>query len=83
MNVEQEVEKIIERNKKVELDKAWETSFTRRLIIALMTYLIVVLFLWIIKFANPWMNALIPTLAFILSTSTLPFFKKMWLKYRK
>ena len=30
-NLEKEIEKIKERNKKVELDKAWETSWIRRI----------------------------------------------------
>lgn len=78
-----EIKAIIERNKRVEKDKAWETSFTRRVIIALMTYLLIVLFLWMIKFSEPWLNALVPTIAFVLSTLTLPFFKEIWLKYQK
>lgn len=83
MDVKKELERIIERNKRVEADKAWETSLTRRFIIALMTYLLIVLFLWIIKIPHPWLNALVPTIAFILSTLTLPFFKKWWSKYRR
>jgi len=83
MDIKQEINKIIERNKKVEADKAWETSFTRRLIIAVMTYLIIVLFLYTIKVPYPWLNALIPAIAFMLSTLSLPFFKKLWLRYRK
>ncbi len=78
-----EIKAIIERNKRVEKDKAWETSFTRRVIIAVMTYLLIVLFLWMIKVSEPWLNALVPTIAFMLSTLTLPFFKKIWLKYQK
>jgi len=37
-----EINKIKTRNKKVEFDKAWETSTTRKIIIALLTYLIIV-----------------------------------------
>ncbi len=76
-----ELKAIIERNKRVEKDKAWETSFTRRLIIAIMTYLMIVLFLWMIKVDYPWFVALVPTIGFILSTLSLPFFKKLWLSY--
>ena len=79
MNIEKEVKQIIQRNEKVEADKAWETSFTRRAIITIMTYLIIVLFLYIINISSPWINALIPTIAFMLSTLTLPFFRKLWL----
>jgi len=76
-----EIETLKERNKRVEADKAWETSKTRRLIIALMTYFVVVFFLWSIAAPKPWLNALVPTVGFLLSTLTLPFFKKLWLKY--
>jgi len=47
MNIEQEILKIIERNKKVELDKKWETSFTRKILIAVLTYFVIVLFFYI------------------------------------
>ncbi len=76
-----EIISIIERNKRVEKDKAWETSFTRRFIISALTYLLIVLFLWMIKVEKPWLNALVPTFAFLLSTLSLSFFKKIWLKY--
>ena len=83
MDIKKELEKIMQRNKKVEADKAWETSLTRRSILAITTYLLIVLFLWIIKIPYPWLNALVPTIAFILSTLTLPFFKKFWLNHRR
>ena len=43
--METELDAINKRNIRVEADKAWETSNTRRLIIAIFTYLIVVIFL--------------------------------------
>jgi len=78
--MKKELQNIKERNARVEADKAWETSFTRRAIIAIMTYLIVVLFLFMINAPKPWLNALVPTAGFILSTLTLPIFKKWWLR---
>ncbi len=76
----EDIEKIKERNKKVETDKAWETSKTRKIIIALMTYAIIVIFLWSINAPKPWLNAIVPTVGFILSTLTLPFFKRWWIR---
>lgn len=70
---------IRERNARVEADKAWETSVTRRGIISLFTYAVVVLFLVLIDAPNPWLNALVPAGAYVLSTLTLPFIKKWWL----
>ena len=76
-----ETKAIIERNRKVESDKAWELSLTRRSLIALMTYLVIVIFLIIIGTPYPWITALVPTIGFILSTLSLSFFKKFWLRY--
>jgi hypothetical protein len=81
-SLDQRVQHIEERNIKVEIDKAWETSWTRRILLALFTYLTIGLFLMSIKVQKPWMNAIVPTIGFIISTLTMPFFKKMWLKLR-
>ncbi|HLC67018.1 MAG TPA: hypothetical protein VJK52_05255 [Candidatus Nanoarchaeia archaeon] len=70
---------IHERNRRVEADKAWEVSKTRRAIIALMTYFVVVLFLWLIHAPRPWLNALVPAFGYLLSTLTLPMMKKWWI----
>ena len=83
MNIEQEILKIIERNKKVELDKKWETSFTRKILIAVLTYFVIVLFFYISWLWNPFINAIVPTIGFLLSTLTMWLFKTIWLKYNK
>ncbi|MBI2650145.1 hypothetical protein HYX04_02415 [Candidatus Woesearchaeota archaeon] len=76
-----QIRKIEERNKKVETDKAWETSLTRRFLLLLFTYLTIGFYLQAIKIPQPWLNAIVPAIAFMLSTLTLPFFKELWLKY--
>ena len=78
--LEKEVEKLKKRNKKVEEDKQWETSYTRRGLLILFTYLAIGVYLQIINIPDAWLNAIVPAVAFMLSTLTLPFFKKMWLK---
>lgn len=83
MDLEQRIKNIEERNAKVELDKAWEKSFTRRFLLCLFTYLAIGLYLSAIGIQNPWLNAIVPAVAFMLSTLTMPFFKKMWIKYKK
>jgi len=80
MNLEKEVKEIKERNKRVELDKAWETSWTRKIILAILTYVVIVVFFYFSELPNPWINAIVPALAFVLSTFTLKFFKNIWLK---
>lgn len=79
--LEERVSKIEERNKKVETDKAWETSYTRKVLLSVFTYVAIGLYLNSINISKPWINAIVPTLGFMISTLTLPFFKKMWLKY--
>ena len=81
-NLEQMVQKIEERNARVESDKAWETSWTRRVLLSLFTYLAIGLYLGVIEVARPWINALAPTAGFMISTLTMPFFKELWLKYK-
>ena len=76
----EEIDKIKSRNCKVEIDKAWEVSYTRRVALMLFTYLSVGFYLAAIKVQNPWLNAIVPSIAFMLSTLTLPFFKKIWIK---
>ena len=81
--LEKRIEQIEERNKKVELDKAWETSWARRVIILVLTYIVITLFFLSAHLPNPFVNPIIPTVGFALSTLSLPYFKKIWIKYRK
>ncbi|MBS3134414.1 hypothetical protein J4214_04245 [Candidatus Woesearchaeota archaeon] len=79
--LEIEIKKIKERNYKVESDKSWETSYTRKALLALFTYLAIGIYLYIININKPWLNAIVPAVGFMLSTLTLPFFKSLWMKY--
>jgi len=81
MNIEKEIELLKERNKKVEADKSWEISNSRKILITLFTYLAISLYLNVINIPNPWLNAIVPSIGFLLSTLTLPFFKTLWLKH--
>lgn len=74
-----EVEAIKLRNSKVESDKKWETSWQRRSLVALLTYIVMVIFMASINISHPLINAITPTLGFILSTLTLEKAKKHWL----
>ncbi len=82
-NLEKEIEKLKERNKRVETDKNWETSFTRRGLLIVFTYLAIGFYLNAINVENPWFNAIVPSIGFLLSTLTLPYFKNLWIKFDK
>ena len=79
--LEQRIKRIENRNKKVEVDKFWETSYTRRLLLTLFTYLAIGFYLQAVNIEKPWLNAIVPSVAFMLSTLAMPFFKKIWLSY--
>jgi uncharacterized membrane-anchored protein len=81
--LEEDINKIKARNKKVEADKAWETSWFRRILVFVLTYIIVVIFFIFAEIQKPFLNAVVPALAFVLSTLTMPFFKKFWMMYIK
>jgi polyferredoxin len=79
--LKKEITLIKERNKRVEKDKVWETSWTRRFLLIVFTYLAIGLYLQAININNAWLNAIVPAVGFLLSTLTLPFFKKLWIRY--
>ena len=79
-SIEQRIAKIEARNRKVEGDKAWEISATRKIAIAICTYFIIGLFLFVVKVQRPWLSAFVPTLGFVLSTLTLPIIKRIWIE---
>lgn len=80
MNIEKEIKSIKERNARVEADKAWETSLFRKICILIVTYFLAWLLMVITGTPKPYLNALVPTLGFFLSTLTLGFAKSLWLK---
>ena len=84
-SLEEEVQHIKERNRRVEADKAWETSWIRKLVILILTYLVIVIFFFFAGLSRPFVNAVVPSVAFVLSQMTIPLFKKWWLKrvYRR
>ena len=78
-NLEKEIENIKNRNNRVELDKRWETSFTRRLCICILTYIVVVIYTYVIsKISNIFLASLVPVIGFSLSTLSLKGVRKIW-----
>ncbi|PIP65294.1 hypothetical protein COU77_02695 [Candidatus Peregrinibacteria bacterium CG10_big_fil_rev_8_21_14_0_10_49_16] len=76
--MEEQIFKILERNKRVEMEKAWETSLTRRGIIAGITYITACVFLWQIGIEGFYLSALVPTGGYTISTLSLPWVRRMW-----
>ena len=77
--LEQEIENIKKRNKRVEKDKAWETSLTRRICIMILTYIVVLFYSYMVKnITSIWLSSLIPVIGFALSTLSLKIIRKIW-----
>ncbi len=81
--LETEIGLIRSRNDRVELDKAWETSFFRRASITILTYVVTAIVFLLISVPYFWLSALIPTVGYVLSTLTLPVVKSHWTKRQK
>ena len=78
-DLEKEIENIKERNKRVELDKRWETSWTRKICICVLTYIVVIIYYYVIrKYDNILLSSLVPVIGFTLSTLSLKYIRKIW-----
>ena len=79
MNIEQEIEEIKRRNKRVELDKKWETSWTRKICIMVLTYIVVIIYSYIVRnYDNIFLSSLVPVIGFTLSTLSLRVVRNIW-----
>ncbi len=82
--LEKRINEIERRNKMVELDKKWETSFFRRFLICILTYIVVVIYSYIIsKYNNIYFSSLVPVIGFGLSTLSLKLFRRILEKYNR
>lgn len=79
-SIEERLQAIEARNRRVEQDKAWETSWTRRIAIAVLTYGVVVSYLVAIGHDKPLINGLVPPVGFVLSTLVLKSVRNFWEK---
>lgn len=79
MNPEERIQKIEERNVRVQAEKAWETSSVRIVTIMILTYIIASGTLLFIGNDSPFRNAVIPVLGYLLSTQSIPFVKNWWI----
>ena len=80
-DLEKEIIQIKERNKRVELDKKWEISWTRKLCIMILTYIVVIIYSYVIRnIDNIFLSSLVPVIGFTLSTLSLKLVRKIWEK---
>jgi hypothetical protein len=78
--LEHKVAALEDRNQRVESDKAWETSGTRVVVLAAITYVVACIVLRLLNSEYILLGALIPAAGFVLSVQTLPLLKRQWVK---
>ena len=71
-----------DRNQRVEQEKAWETSHTRRRLLSGLTYAVTAFVFWQISVPSPFTQALIPLTGYLISTLTIPWARQLWLACR-
>lgn len=81
--VKNEIDAIKARNKRVEIDKAWETSLFRKVAITIITYMFMTGLFLVLGVDKPYLNSLVPTFGYLLSTLTLSLLKDIWVKSKK
>jgi len=81
--IQKDIAEIKARNMRVETEKAWETSLFRKVLIAILTYIVIVIFFFFAKLPKPFLGAIVPAIGFILSTLSISYFKNIWVKRRK
>lgn len=77
-DLEKRVSAIEKRNKVVEQDKAWEISWSRRISITVLTYIVVSVYLTVINNDSPFINAFVPSAGYLLSTMVLKRIRNLW-----
>lgn len=80
MSHDNDIALLKQRNACVEMDKAWETSNTRRVFIAIITYGVACYYMRSLGVEAYYLHAFVPTGGYLLSTLTLPILKKIWAK---
>ena len=79
MDLEKEIQEIKKRNARVELDKAWETSWTRKICIMVLTYIVVIIYSYLVRNVdNILLSSLVPVIGFTLLTLSLKGIRKIW-----
>lgn len=76
--ITEKIEALEARNRRVEIEKAWEVSAFRRITIALGTYFAVSLYLCFLGIDMAWLHAVVPVAGFLLGTMTLGALRVLW-----
>lgn len=78
----EEIDTIKARNRRVEADKAWETSKTRNVFIALTSFILIYIVMRQVNADHPFANAVVSAAIYLLSTASYGILKQWWLRRR-
>lgn len=81
--IKKKIDDLEKRNVRVDQNKKWETSWTRRITIGFLTYITILVYLLAINNDSPYKNALVPLVGYILSTLVLNKVRILWEKLQK
>jgi hypothetical protein len=81
--LEKKIDSILQRNHRVELEKSWETSKTRMISIAVTTFCVMAILMYVFDIEDILINASLATLGFVISSLSMSFIKKYWLKFNQ
>ena len=76
--LQKRIEKIEVRNARVELDKKWEISWTRRLTVAVLVCAVTFTLLTLINDQRPLLNTVVAFIGYMLSTLALGRVRIWW-----
>ncbi len=76
--LESEIIEIRNRNARVDLEKGWETSTVRKVAIIVLTYFLMNIVFYLVGSEKFYIDALIPTLGYLLSTQSIGLLKGIW-----
>lgn len=76
ISLESRVDDIESRNTRVDANKRWETSWVRRISIAVLTYATIVAYHIAIGAKNPFVISIVPVIGFVLSTLSLSIIRR-------
>merc|ERR1711924_135801 len=79
-DLRQDVTKLRHRNRMKDIDKEWDSSILKTIIIMACTYMLLGLYMAAIEVPQPWLSAIVPTVGYMLSTLALPSVKPIWLR---
>ncbi|MDA1208610.1 MAG: hypothetical protein O2904_01090 [bacterium] len=82
INLESRIQAIEDRNARVEADKGWEVSWTRRITVMIITYVTACAFLAATgaEHSRAYLPAFVPALAYLASTISIPPLRRWWSK---